>query len=576
MKSLGTFTSRITPVIALLILLTPISEADARTPSNTQSITEIRTTLDPVFEPSSPARATRYVGINECRVLVGNDRQYRVTYTVAAGIDLTLDDSFDGIYFYEMNASESNAVDCGESDRCTKLDREDLNIESPEVSVDIPFRALSGLSTAEDCDQEISRNLYSQIRVRPTGGLLGDWNRAETRVILDLIRPDAPVLLDSFASEFSVRVEFESSASEETRHFAIVSTQELEDGFIPGPSPDGYSLRPLEGTGDTRQATNLSLQAGQPAYIAITARDQVGNFSPISNIQTVTVSTTSGFWDFYREAGGSEEGGHGCASTGNTPFPGLLVLGLFGLFLFGAHRRRARKSALFTALLLLTTLSFLPGAFAQDRTLGIVEVKMGPYFPFVDQEFEDAGPYQEFFGDSAMLNGEIAADFHLLQGIGKLSLGAHIGYGRVRGRLRLADGEALDGTERSTFRIIPLRTSLVYRYDYSALNHGIPLVPVGKVGLDYYFWRVLSPDGDTAEADGARASGGRAGWHATLGLHLHLNFLDRRSAAAFNMNWGVKNSYLFGEYTWSRIDGFGSDGLNLSANHWAAGLAFEF
>lgn len=215
-------------------------------------------------------------------------------------------------------------------------------------------------------------------------------------------------------------------------------------------------------------------------------------------------------------------------------------------------------------------------AAADSPTTGVMEFKLGPYLPDVDAEFGGDGPYQEFFGGRSMTHGEFQLDYHLWQGFGKLSVGGHLGYGRVRGKVLAEDGEELEAGERSTFRIIPLRTSLIYRYDYSAMNHNIPLVPVFKAGLNYYMWRITTPGGDTAIADGARASGGKPGWHASVGLHLHLNFFDPRSSAAFDMSWGMKNSYIFGEYMWSRVDGFGGGGLDLSSNHWSIGLAFEF
>lgn len=233
----------------------------------------------------------------------------------------------------------------------------------------------------------------------------------------------------------------------------------------------------------------------------------------------------------------------------------------------------------FGLILVLALVSFgaqMGAAQAQSPIHGTFEFKLGPYLPAVDDEFGSGGPYEEFFDNSSMLLGELEVDYHLWQAFGKLSLGGHIGYGRVRGRMLLDDGEDVDSGDRATFRITPLRASLIYRYDYSALNHGIPLVPVVKAGLDYYLWRVSDPDGETATADGVAAIGGKAGWHVSAGLHLHLNFIDRRSAAAFDLTWGINNSYLFAEYTLSRVNNFGGSGLDLSANHWSLGLAFEF
>ena len=235
-----------------------------------------------------------------------------------------------------------------------------------------------------------------------------------------------------------------------------------------------------------------------------------------------------------------------------------------------------RWTCLTTALLLL--LGAVPVAAEEiPETTGTMEFKFGPYMPRVDDAFDGTGPYEAFYGNSSMRYGEFAVDYHLWQGIGKLSLGGHLGYGRVRGLVRDETGATLDVDERTSFRIIPVRGSLVYRFDYVALAYNIPLVPVVKGGLNYNFWRSKTPAGETATVNGQRGSGGKMGWHTTVGIHLHLNFFDRSSAAAFDMSWGIANSYFFFEHNWNRVGGFGDEGgLDLSANHWALGLAFEF
>lgn len=208
-------------------------------------------------------------------------------------------------------------------------------------------------------------------------------------------------------------------------------------------------------------------------------------------------------------------------------------------------------------------------------TSGMFEFKLGPYHPMVDQEFGDDGPYEAFFGNRSMFYGEISYDYHLWREFGTLSVGLHAGYGRVSATMVDEEGTEVDSDDLSALRNIPLKTSLVYRYDYSAHNHNIPLVPVVKAGLNYNFWRATDASGDTQEIDGQRGVGGTAGIHATLGLHLHLDFFDPRRSASMSYLWGVQNTFLFAEYNWTRTDVFG-DGINLGSNHWAAGLAFEF
>ncbi len=240
------------------------------------------------------------------------------------------------------------------------------------------------------------------------------------------------------------------------------------------------------------------------------------------------------------------------------------------------NRAILRRVAALSCAMAVMALTFADAEAGGDvrETRGMMEYKLGPYQPNVDSEF-DNGPYEEFFGGSSMFYGEMAFDYHLWQGVGKLSLGIHGGYGRVSSVARDATtGAEVDSDETASFRIIPLRSSLVYRYDYSALHHGVPLVPVLKGGLNYNLWRVKNPGGDTATVGDTRGAGGQPGWHFTAGIHLHLDFIDPSSAAAFDMTWGIANSYLFFEHTWTRM--LDEERIDLSADHWAIGLAFEF
>lgn len=225
--------------------------------------------------------------------------------------------------------------------------------------------------------------------------------------------------------------------------------------------------------------------------------------------------------------------------------------------------------------LLSVSLSSAP-AFASSPTYGVFELKLGGYYPSIDNEFSGTGPFETFFGDGQMLMGEFAIDFYLLEGIGTLGLGLHAGYTSKSASVRDRNDMDEELPDSTTFRVIPLRASLVYRYDYSALHHGIPLVPVLKAGLDYHVWMIDGADGETAMTDGKSGSGGRTGWHASVALHFLLDVIDRSSAAAFDLNWGINHSYLFAEYQISKIDGFGSAGFDLSDNQWLFGLAFEY
>ncbi len=225
--------------------------------------------------------------------------------------------------------------------------------------------------------------------------------------------------------------------------------------------------------------------------------------------------------------------------------------------------------------LLSVSLSSAP-VFAASPTHGVFELKLGGYYPSIDDEFGGTGPFQTFFGDNQMLMGEFSIDFYLLEGIGTLGLGFHAGYSSKTASVLDRNDMDSELPDSTTFRVIPLRASLVYRYDYSALHHNIPLVPVLKAGLDYHLWNIDGADGETAFSNDRSGSGARTGWHASVALHFLLDVIDGSSAAAFDLNWGINHSYLFAEYQVSKIDGFDSPGFDLSDNQWFFGLAFEY
>lgn len=240
---------------------------------------------------------------------------------------------------------------------------------------------------------------------------------------------------------------------------------------------------------------------------------------------------------------------------------------------------RNLMSAASCLVVLALSLIALPSSAAAESTVyGSFELKLGGYYPGIDAEFAGTGPFETFYGSDWRFYGEFVWNWYLLDSIGKLGVGAHVGYTSATGAVKsTTDGSQDQEVPGEThFSVIPLRLSVLYRYDYSAIHHGIPLVPVLKAGLDYYFWEFEDADGETSNYQGTSGSGGKAGWHASFGLNLLLDVIDPASAAYLDMSWGVNNSYFFAEYMISRIDGFGSGGLDLSDDQWLFGLAFEF
>ena len=107
-------------------------------------------------------------------------------------------------------------------------------------------------------------------------------------------------------------------------------------------------------------------------------------------------------------------------------------------------------------------------------------------------------------------------------------------------------------------RLIPFALSAVYRFDLAYERTGIPIVPYGKLGLDYVFWTVQNGNSEVPEdASGGRGAGGTLGWHAAVGLSLVLDFFDQNGANQFDEEMGVNHTHLFFEYGHIDVSGLG-------------------
>jgi hypothetical protein len=261
------------------------------------------------------------------------------------------------------------------------------------------------------------------------------------------------------------------------------------------------------------------------------------------------------------------------------------------------------------AAILVTVMAFGSSAAAQSNSevSGNVNLKFGPYYPAVDEEFSDATPFADAFGSNSRVLGQLDAEYYLWQGHGKLGLGVTVGYTNFTGSSQIqgtgedsggnggdgGDGSGGDGggdngggdgssddsvnlEEETKFRVFPLGLIASYRWDYLVEELNVPLALKGEAGLDYYLWRVKDGSGDISEADGQKAAGAVPGYHLAGRVEFLLNAVDPETAAAFDLSWGINRTYLFGEYNFSKVDGFGSDSLRLGDSTWKIGLAFEF
>ncbi len=227
-------------------------------------------------------------------------------------------------------------------------------------------------------------------------------------------------------------------------------------------------------------------------------------------------------------------------------------------------------------LFVLALLMLLPATAAADQSpiYGNVEFRMGGWYPSIDDEFGGSGPFADHFGDSNLLIGELELGAYFWQGFGRLGASISAGYTTVTGNALATDGS--DVTDETTFSVWPLRANVLYRLDVWNDENGFPLVPAAKLGLDLHYWNTRDTQGDLSSSNGNKGDGWKYGWHGSLGLHFLLDVIDRESAALFDLNWGVNNTYLFAEFIFQNVDSFGGDGFDLSDNFFMFGLNFEY
>jgi len=207
-----------------------------------------------------------------------------------------------------------------------------------------------------------------------------------------------------------------------------------------------------------------------------------------------------------------------------------------------------------------------------------LELRFGPYRPDVDSEFGGKRtPYKDFFGSGRHLMTQVELDYQIIRHVGSLGIGASLGYFKQTGNNLYASGSAQQSSDTSSFRLLPFALSAVYRFDLPYERAGIPVVPYGKLGLDYVFWTINNGNDEVPTSAGGRGQGGTLGWHAAVGLSLVLDFLDPTSAHQFDSEMGVNHTHLFFEYGHFDVSGLGqSNRLHVGDTTWTAGLMFEF
>jgi hypothetical protein len=209
----------------------------------------------------------------------------------------------------------------------------------------------------------------------------------------------------------------------------------------------------------------------------------------------------------------------------------------------------------------------------------VLELKLGPYTPLLNETRlpelgqNDPGLYARFFNNEPMLMGELGLEYMVWKKFGTLTVGASVAYAEKfkRGIIEATGAPA----EQSTgIRVLTIRPTLAYRFDWAALKYNVPLVPYVKAQfVAMPFWFI---DGNKlSNYQGIPGQGFAYGVAGTAGLSFMLDFLDQRLARDFDSSIGVNHTYLFAEFSFQETVRQQATSLNFSSRHWLFGLAFD-
>ncbi len=201
-----------------------------------------------------------------------------------------------------------------------------------------------------------------------------------------------------------------------------------------------------------------------------------------------------------------------------------------------------------------------------DTTHFLVEIRFGPYWPEVDEEFEDKPnpfsendplhdlfpPYEGFFGSGAQFYFGLEFDYLPVNVpyLGGLGIAFGWGYTKTSANTRLRSDPSDTADSESSFSIMPMHLSGVFRLDYPLRHWSVPLVPYVKVGLGFGVWSASGPNNSN--------KGTTLGTHFALGGTLMLNAFDPSAAATMREDSGIDYAFIFGEWMWANLDGIGS------------------
>ena len=282
---------------------------------------------------------TAYIDQALCRDLVTGDDTITVRFTVAVDLSETIDDEsrFEHTFLFDVERDATSAITCPNDD-CTELLEDDLDITTESVLVDVGFRELTGLTSAEDC-AELDREYFVRLGfTRQIGG--STVIDVDGRIVVDTIRPAAPILTGVVATEGSIRVDFEPVTDADAFRYAVLYGGEFFDG---DPELADANVRFFGRPETSSGSVDVDLEPGDTVWVGLAAQDEAGNLSMLTDVREAEVIETTDFWELYKREGGVEPGGcTSTASAGPSSTGSAWLLGLVALV--AARIRRNRRS----------------------------------------------------------------------------------------------------------------------------------------------------------------------------------------------------------------------------------------
>jgi hypothetical protein len=212
-----------------------------------------------------------------------------------------------------------------------------------------------------------------------------------------------------------------------------------------------------------------------------------------------------------------------------------------------------------------------------------LELRISPYMPNVDSESGLNGktPYKDTFGSSPRPLVGVEFDWQAVRipQVGTLGPAFAVGYYQVGAKsFTLAGARSAEDTDLNLY---PMYLVAVLRIDTFWVHYKIPLVPYAKAGMGLAFWQITNPGGTSTSPtpSGGSVSGKGYTWGTqwAAGLGIALDSLDAGASRNLDNTVGINNTYLYGEYYLSALNGIAqSHPLIVGTDTWCAGLAFEF